>query len=290
MQLSLNIPIDLGKYIYEGLNSKLKVFWIDLFCGAGGTSTGIHLANADAHVVACVNHDRKAINSHQKNHPNCEHFIESITDFKVVLKLKKIVDRLRAEYPGCKINIWASPDCTNHSKAKGGLSRKADSRTLANHLPMYVEHLNPDYVYIENVREFLDWGPVRLKEGHGSTKIYSSLVIDKKGDYVIVSDKRYLKIFYNDWVDEMKSFGYDYDYQLLDAADFGAYTSRVRYFGIYARNGFPIAFPEPTHSKKGTDGRKKWKAVKEVLNLNEEGQSIFERKKPLVENTLQRNL
>lgn len=288
MQISLDLPIDLGQYIFDGLAQKLKVFWIDLFCGAGGTSTGIHQANANAHVVACVNHDKKAIQSHKRNHPNCEHFIEDIRDFKVIMKLKELVERLRREHPGCIINIWASLECTNHSKAKGGLSRKADSRTLANHLTLYQKHLNPDYVMIENVREFLDWGPLRLKEGKNSTDTYSQLAVDKKGKYILVPDKRYLKIFYNEWVDEMRSFGMDYDYALLDSANFGAYTSRLRYFGIFARAGYPIVFPEATHSKKPTPGKEKWKAVKEVLKLDDEGESIFNRKKPLVENTLNR--
>lgn len=252
---------------------KPNVYWVDLFCGAGGTSTGIHLANSNAKVIACVNHDAKAIESHKANHPDAVHFTEDVRDFNVVLKIKKIVKELRAKEPNCIINIWASLECTHFSKAKGGMSRDADSRTLANHLYKYIEQLDPDYVYIENVREFLTWGP-----------------LDSKGKPI----KSQKGIDYMAWRDTIKFYGYDYEYQLLNSADFGAYTSRLRYFGVFAKIGLPIKFPSRTHAKKGSknsEGLQQWKAVKDVLNLEEEGVSIFglnANNKPFATNTLKR--
>jgi DNA (cytosine-5)-methyltransferase 1 len=250
------------------------IYWIDLFCGAGGTTTGIHLAEANAIVLACVNHDAKAIAAHEANHPNAVHFTEDIRDFAVVLKIKKLVDEIRAKDPNCKINIWASLECTNYSKAKGGQPRNADSRTLAEHLFMYIDELNPDYLYIENVREFMAWGPL---------DVFCKPVSKDKG-------KDYLK-----WVNNIKKRGFNFDYRLLNAADFGAYTSRERFFGQFAKKGMPINWPQATHSKKvnSTPGlfekpRTKWKAVREVLLLDIEGESIFNRKKPLVDKTLER--
>jgi DNA (cytosine-5)-methyltransferase 1 len=250
------------------------IYWIDLFCGAGGTTTGIHLAEANAIVLACVNHDAKAIVAHQSNHPKAVHFTEDIRDFAVVLKIKKLIDQVRASEPNCKINIWGSLECTNYSKAKGGQPRNADSRTLADHLFMYIDELNPDYLYIENVREFMAWGPL---------DVFCKPVSKDKG-------KDYLK-----WVNNIKKRGFNFDYRLLNAADFGAYTSRERFFGQFAKKGMPINWPQATHSKKvnGTPGlfekpRTKWKAVREVLLLDIEGESIFNRKKPLVDNTLER--
>lgn len=250
------------------------IYWIDLFCGAGGTTTGIHLAEANAVVLACVNHDAKAIAAHESNHPGCVHFTEDIRDFAVVLKIKQLVDEIRIKEPNCFINIWASLECTNYSKAKGGQPRNADSRTLAEHLFMYLDELNPDYLYIENVREFMAWGPL---------DVFSKPVSKDKG-------KDYLK-----WVNNIKKRGFNFDYRLLNAADFGAYTSRERYFAQFAKKGMPINWPEATHSKKvnGAPGlfekpRAKWKAVREVLSLEDEGESIFDRKKPLVDNTLVR--
>lgn len=252
----------------------MKEFVIDLFCGAGGTSTGIHLANCDTTVTACVNHDAKAIESHRINHPWAKHFIEDIRNPEVVFFLKLRVDALRKLYPGCIITIWASLECTNFSKAKGGLPRDGDSRTLANHLFMYLDGVNPDYLMIENVEEFMAWGP-----------------LDENGKPV----SKKCGIDYLGWIDKIKMRGFRYDYRLLNAADFGAYTSRRRYFAQFAKDDLPISWPEQTHSKhpekQGTlfeTTLKKWKAVKDVLNFDEEGISIFNRKKPLVENTLKR--
>jgi len=251
-----------------------KIYWIDLFSGAGGTTTGIHLANANATVLACVNHDAKAIACHLENHPDCMHFTEDIRDFNVVLKLKALVDKTKEMDPDCRINIWASLECTNYSKAKGGQPRDADSRTLAEHMLMYLEELNPDYLHIENVREFMAWGPL-----NDSGK---PVCRDKGRDYMR-------------WVNSIKKLGYEYDFRLLNSANFGAYTSRERYFAQFAKKGMPIAWPKAIHAKKVDAAatlfeapKEKWKAVKEVLELETEGESIFSRKKPLVDNTLER--
>jgi len=255
-------------------NSKIptpQIFWIDLFCGAGGTSTGISMARSKSKVIACVNHDANAIKSHLANHPNCKHFTEDIKDFAVVLKIKKIVDKYRAKYPDCYINVWASLECTNYSKAKGGLPRDADSRTLAQHLFMYVDELSPDYLHIENVREFMSWGPLDITG--------KPISRDKGKDY-------------QKWIDNICKRGYHFDYAILNSADYGAYTSRERYFSQFAKKGLPIEFPKPTHVKKinKTPGLfdeqlPVRKPVKEVLDLTNEGESIFDRKKPYVEAT-----
>jgi DNA (cytosine-5)-methyltransferase 1 len=249
-----------------------KIFYIDLFSGAGGTTTGIHMVGENVKVLACVNHDTNAIESHKANHPECLHFMEDIRDWKVVVALSKLVKKTRRENPGCIISLWASLECTNYSKAKGGLPRDADSRTLANALFMYLEELKPEYVDIENVREFMSWGP-----------------LDEKGRPLSkLNGLDYLR-----WIKKMKNYGYIYDWQFLNAADFGAYTSRERYFGQFAKKGMPIMWPEPTHTRKPINGGlfpnlKKWRPVHDVLDLNDEGTSIFTRKKPLSENTLKR--
>lgn len=247
----------------------IKIYWIDLFCGAGGTTTGIHLASANMEVLACVNHDANAIESHKQNHPNTKHFTEDIRDFGVVLKLKKLVLEIRQKEPNAVINIWASLECTNFSKAKGGQARDADSRTLAEHMFMYLIELDPDYFWVENVREFMSWGP-----------------LDEKGKPISRTEgKDYIK-----WVEKVKSFGYKADKKLLNAANYGAYQSRERLFIQFAKYDYPIAWPEQTHTKKLNENSlfpmEKWKPVKEVLDLNDEGVSIFERKKTLVDNTL----
>ncbi len=253
----------------------IKLLYIDLFCGAGGTSTGVEHATIDgekcAKVIACVNHDANAIASHAANHPDALHFTEDIR----TLELSPLVRHVRAmQRPGLKVVLWASLECTNFSKAKGGLPRDADSRTLAEHLFRYIDAINPDYIQIENVEEFMSWGELD-ENGHPVSR--------DKG-------KSYLK-----WVRQVCSYGYDFDWRILNAADYGAYTSRRRYFGQFAKKGLPIVFPEPTHAKVipnenilFKDDIKPWKPVREVLNLDDEGESIFTRKKPLVEKTLER--
>lgn len=253
--------------------SKFKLLYIDLFCGAGGTSTGVNSARFNgeqcAKVVACVNHDANAIASHASNHPDALHFTEDIR----TLELSPLISHLnkcRAEYPEALVVLWASLECTNFSKAKGGQPRDADSRTLAEHLFRYIEAIDPDYIQIENVEEFMSWGD-----------------IDENGKPISRDKGR----AYMRWVGKVKSFGYNFEYRILNAADYGAYTSRKRFFGIFARHSLPIVFPEPTHSKNGETGlfgcMKKWKPVCEVLDFEDEGRSIF-RDKPLSEKTLTR--
>ena len=138
----------------------IRILYIDLFCGAGGTSTGVERARLRgrkcAKVIACVNHDANAIASHAANHPHALHFTEDIRTLPLG-PLKARIERERRRYPKAKVVLWASLECTNHSRAKGGTSRDADSRTLAEHLYRYIEILQPDYIHIENVVEFMEW-------------------------------------------------------------------------------------------------------------------------------------
>lgn len=252
----------------------IKLLYIDLFCGAGGTSTGVENARyADeqcAKVIACVNHDANAIASHAANHPDVLHFTEDIRTLELS-PLVAHVERMKKIYPNALVVLWASLECTNFSKAKGGQPRDADSRTLAEHLFRYIESINPDYIQIENVEEFMGWGDM---DEHG---------------HPISKDKGRC---YEKWKRNVKRYGYDFDWRILNAADYGAYTTRKRFFGIFAKRGLPIVFPEPTHCKDGNNdmfGRlEKWKPVKDVLDFSDEGESIFCRKKPLAEKTLER--
>ena len=250
-----------------------RLLYIDLFCGAGGTSTGVNSARLNgeqcADVIACVNHDANAIASHASNHPDALHFTEDIR----TLELSPLVEHLkkcREDNPGALVVLWASLECTNFSKAKGGQPRDADSRTLAEHLFRYIEAISPDYIQIENVEEFMSWGEV-----------------DENGKPVSMDKGK----SYTRWVRKVKSYGYRFDHRILNAADYGAYTSRKRFFGIFAKGDLPIVFPRQTHSKNGANtlfgSLAKWKPVKEVLDFADEGKTIF-RDKPLSEKTLER--
>ena len=253
-----------------------KLLYIDLFCGAGGTSTGVERARINgkkcAKVIACVNHDKNAIASHSANHPHALHFTEDIRTLDLT-ELTAHTKKEREANPNSKVVLWASLECTNFSKAKGGQPRDADSRTLAEHLFRYIDALQPDYIYIENVEEFMCWGDLNA---------------DGKP---ISSDEGRL---YLKWVSNVEKRGYKFDHRLLNAADYGARTSRTRFFGIFSRLDLPVVWPEATHCKGGRaadmfhPALKPWEPVRDVLELDNEGQSIFTRKKPLTERTLER--
>jgi DNA (cytosine-5)-methyltransferase 1 len=244
---------------------------VDLFCGAGGTTTGFDMAEGYAKVIACVNHDPKAIKSHWLNHPDVKHFEEDIRTLKLA-ELIKIVQYWRNKYPDAMLVLWASLECTNFSKAKGGQPRDADSRTLADHLHRYIVAIKPDYIQIENVVEFMSWGP-----------------LDENGKPISRKNgEDWLR-----WRNLICSHGYRDEWREMNSANYGAYTSRNRLFGIFAKDDLPIAWPQPTHAKNPSrfsmhGDLEKWKAVKEVLNFTDEGESIFTRSKPLSNKTLER--
>ena len=256
----------------EGL-SDIELFVIDLFCGAGGLSEGVEEArlngNRCAKVVCCVNHDKNAILSHDANIPDALHFIEDIRTLELS-PINTIVERIRELYPDSMIMLHASLECTNFSKAKGGQPRDADSRTLAEHLFRYIDVIDPDYIQIENVEEFMSWGDM-----------------DENGKPISMDKGR----LYQKWVRNVKKYGYNFEHRILNAADFGAYTTRKRFFGIFAKKSLPIVFPEPTHCKGGRQDMfsrlAKWQPVKDVLDFSDEGSTLF-REKPLAEKTLER--
>lgn len=253
------------------MSEKPNIYWIDLFCGAGGTSEGIERSGGK--VIVCVNHNHFAINSHKANHPEAIHFQEDVRNKDVVKAIAKIVAEIRAKDPRAIICIWASLECTNFSIAKGGLPRDADSRTLAEHMNMYIEAINPDYFWVENVKEFMSWGP-----------------LDQNGRPVSrTAGQDFLK-----WCESIEKLGYKKDYRLLNSANYGAYQARERLFMQFVKPGLPITWPEQTHTKEkvvsGLFPMKQWNAVRDVLELNDHGQSILTRKKPLSDKTLKRIL
>ena len=242
---------------------------VDLFCGAGGVTEGIENATHEgekiAHVVACINHDPLAIQSHSNNHPDAVHFVEDVR--KVNMRnLASLIAGAKAKYPNAKLALWASLECTFFSKARNG-PKNANSRSLAEVLYNYEEALSPDFILIENVEDVKDWGPLNTA---------GKPIPELKGT------------LYRKWRENLKSRGYTYESRVLNCADYGAHTSRKRYFAIFAKQGLRITWPRPTHSKKGVGGLKPWKPVIEALDLEFKGVGIFDRKKPLVENTLRR--
>ena len=177
---------------------------IDCFAGGGGASVGIEMALGRPVDIA-VNHDPEAIRMHKVNHPDTLHLTEDI--FKA--DLKKIVN-------GRKVALmWASPDCTSHSKAKGGQPRNSGLRILPWAVFKHAREILPDVIIMENVEEIQQWGPLDSK-GHP--------IPERRGeDY-----KRFIKA--------MCALGYRFDSRELVAADYGAPTTRKRWYAIFRRD------------------------------------------------------
>lgn len=230
---------------------------IDLFAGGGGASVGIEMA-LGRQVDIAVNHDPEAIRMHKTNHPHTLHLTEDV--FKV--DLAKIVGGRHVAL------MWASPDCTSHSKAKGGQPRNSGLRVLPWAVVKHAEAVNPDVIIMENVEEIQQWGPLD-DAGHP--------IKEKAGES------------YKEFIAAMKKLGYRYQTRELVAADYGAPTTRKRWYAVFRKDGKEIIWPRQTHSKNGEiPGTEQWEPVYKYLNLMDFGRSIFGRKKPLAEKTMKR--
>lgn len=236
---------------------------IDCFAGGGGASVGIEMALGRA-VNYAINHDSFAIKMHSRNHPSSYHYTEDIMKVQLKNKLKH-GDIVRF--------MWASPDCTQHSRAKGGKPVEKGLRILpygVRRLCVQIQDITgnlPEVIIMENVAEIQEWGP--LDENNKPIK-------ERKGED------------YKKFISSMKALGYEFECKELVAADYGVPTTRKRWFAIFRCDGKPIVWPEPTHNKDGSNGLKKWVSVSTVLNFNDLGKSIFGRKKPLADKTMKR--
>ena len=228
---------------------------IDCFAGGGGASVGIEMALGRPVDIA-INHDPQAIRIHKINHPSTLHLTEDI--FKV--DLQKYVGGRHVAL------MWASPDCTSHSKAKGGQPRKRGLRILPWAVYKHAKTILPDVIIMENVEEIQQWGPLD-QNGHP--------IPERKGED------------YKKFISAMQSIGYAFESRELIAADYGAPTTRKRWYAIFRRDGKAIVWSEPTHSKAGID-LPRWKQCGDYIDWSDLGKSIFDRKKPLADATMAR--
>lgn len=229
---------------------------IDCFAGGGGASQGIEDALGRPCDIA-VNHDPKAIAMHRANHPATKHLTEDIFE----ANLKREVD-------GRSVSLmWASPDCTSHSRAKGGKPRESGLRMLPWAVHKHATDLKPDVVIMENVAEIQKWGPL---DGEGKP------VKSREGEE------------YRRFMDAMGEAGYEMECRELVAADFGAPTTRRRWYAVLRRDGKRIAWPEQTNSDGGDLLHDPWVPASECIDFSDFGRSIFDRPKPLADATMRR--
>ena len=251
-------------YAQESLIDEIIV---DNFAGGGGASTGIELATG-RRVAIAINHDPDAIRMHRTNHPYTEHLQASIWDVDPV-----------AECRGRPVGLaWFSPDCKHFSKAKGAALVDRKIRGLAWITLRWAAKVRPRVIILENVEEFQTWGPVR------------------KGKPV----KKLAGTTFRRFISQLEALGYTVEFRELVAADYGAPTSRKRFYMIARCDGKPIVWPKPTHSKTGADGLPRWRSAAEIIDWSLPCPSVFDAKadimgkyglkavRPLAKNTMRR--
>ncbi len=246
-----------------------KELIIDSFAGAGGVSIAIEEVFGRSPDIA-INHNKIALDTHAINHPSTRHVRENI--WKV--DPRKVTG-------GRPVGLfWASPDCTHFSKAKGGKPVKQRRRGLANIVVKWARDTRPRVIGLENVQEFQTWGPVMiLRDAQGRP------MLSEDGKRQYVPNKARAGEYFSSWKAALTRMGYVVEHRMINAADFGAPTTRERFFLIARRDGLPIKWPEPSHGK----GRPlPWRSAAECIDFNDECPSIFDRKKPLAEATLRR--
>lgn len=240
---------------------------VDNFAGGGGASTGIEAGMGRAIDVA-INHDAEAVAMHRINHPDTLHLCQSVTRADprdVVRQASERAGSAKALPVGL---AWFSPDCKHFSKAKGGKPVEKHIRDLAWVVIHWAKLVRPRVIMLENVEEFRDWGP--LIEAEDGKLIPCPL---RKG------------LTFRRWVRELTKLGYKVENRELRACDYGAPTSRKRLFVIARCDGQPIVWPAPTH---GPGRPKPWRTAAEIIDWSIPCPSIFERKRPLADNTMRR--
>lgn len=233
----------------------LEEIIVDNFAGGGGASTGIELATGRPVTIA-INHDPDAILMHKTNHPFTEHYQASVWDVDPCEVAK-----------GRPVGLaWFSPDCKHFSKAKGGKPVDKNIRGLAWIVLRWAGTVRPRVIILENVEEFQTWGPVRrgrpVKSKAGQT--------------------------FHKWLSQLQALGYAVEWRELVAADYGAPTTRKRFFLVARCDGAPIVWTESTHapadSLEALEGRKKpWRSAAEIIDWSLPRPSIFDTREQIRE-------
>jgi DNA (cytosine-5)-methyltransferase 1 len=266
---------------------------VDNFAGGGGASTGIELATGHSVDIA-INHDMNAVAMHTTNHPDTLHYCESVFDVNPL-----------AATAGRPVGLaWFSPDCRHFSKAKGAKPVEKEIRGLAWIVIRWALAVRPRVMMLENVEEFKTWGPLLAGEmrpdpartgetfeafcgmlSGGVPAVHPALV--ECCEFLGISpDGEQAQQLIN-------GLGYAVDHRELRACDYGAPTIRKRFFMVMRCDGQPVAWPEASHgdpkSPAAQSGKlQPWRTAAECIDWSLECPSIFDRKRPLAENTLKR--
>lgn len=269
---------------------------VDNFAGGGGASTGIELAIGRSVDIA-INHDPNAVAMHTTNHPDTLHYCESVFDVNPLVATA-----------GRPVGLaWFSPDCRHFSKAKGSKPVEKEIRGLAWIVIRWALAVRPRVMMLENVEEFKTWGPLIASADGGQRpdparagetfEAFCGMLSGgiPAGHPALAECCEFLGIAADSTQAQqlVAGLGYAVDHRELRACDFGAPTIRKRFFMVMRCDGVPVAWPDPTHGDPKTpavQGGKlaPWRTSAECIDWSIPAQSIFDRKKPLAENTLKR--
>ena len=271
----------------------MKEIIVDNFAGGGGASTGIEMATGRSVDIA-INHDVNAVAMHTTNHPETLHYCESVFDVNPLVATA-----------GRPVGLaWFSPDCRHFSKAKGSKPVEKEIRGLAWIVIRWALAVRPRVMMLENVEEFKTWGPLLATEMRpdptraGETfEAFCGMLSGgiPAGHPALAECCEFLDIAVDGKQAQqlVDGLGYAVDHRELRACDFGAPTIRKRFFMVMRCDGVPVTWPEPTHgdpkSPAVQNGKlKAWRTAAECIDWSIPAPSIFDRKKPLAENTLKR--
>ncbi|MGF3022712.1 DNA cytosine methyltransferase [Methylobacterium aquaticum] len=247
--------------------AKRKILVADLLCGAGGSSTGCQRALAEMGLemeLVAVNHWPVAIATHERNHPTARHYVQDIATVRPHILVPE----------GYLDLLMASPTCTHHSVARGGKPTSDQQRSDPWHIITWLTELRVKRIIIENVWEFISWGPVDHRSGKP--------VMSRKGEY------------FNAWIDTIRRLGFKPEWRKLNAADYGDATTRSRFILMARSDGRRLHWPIPTHRRRDDmagdlfSGSLPWRPARDIIDWSLKGRSIFGRKKPLAPKTLLR--
>ncbi len=267
-----------------GFSSQDDEIIVDFFCGGGGAGTGLEMGLGRPVAVA-KNHSAAAISMHTANHPTARHFTTDVFDGDP-----------DAECAGRPVGWFhMSPDCTHHSQAAGGQPRKREIRNLSWIGLKWAGKKRPRVISLENVKQILQWGPLIAKRCKATGRVMKvDGTVAAQGERVpvhqqfLVPDPKRKGQTWHRFVQLLQGMGYQVEWQVGRACDYGAPTSRERLFMIARCDGHPIVWPAPTHAKAPAKGQKKWRSAAECIDWSIPCPSIFERKKPLAAATLRR--
>ncbi|TFW40122.1 DNA methyltransferase [Pseudomonas putida] len=277
-------PLDFKTQYGLGFDPQDDEIVVDFFCGGGGAGTGLEMGLGRPVTVA-KNHSPAAISMHTANHPAARHFTTDVFDGDP-----------DEECQGRPVGWFhMSPDCTHHSQVAGGQPRKREVRNLSWIGLKWAGKKKPRVISLENVKQILQWGPLIAKRDKNTGRVMKlDGTVAAVGEHVpvqqqfLVPDPKRRGITWRRFVHLLEGMGYQVEWRIIKACDFGAPTSRERLFMIARCDGQPIVWPEPTHAKNPAKGQQKWRTAADCIDWSVPSKSIFGRKKELAAATLRR--